>query len=382
MPQGPPRRRRARPVADAPIDALLLRAEDLAKGWLIALLEQSTLEEAASILAAELARDGPRICDAVVRALGSEDDLRRLESGGALERLVAQIGEIAGSTGTEATSRAVDALQAVVWSGLRDELPRPDADQITELAERLGLVIEVVRVAALRWTAELEGGRPGIRVARPEPVPESPRDEPSRESPRAEALRDTARADALRETVRTSDVQRPEAARLAHEARREVTHARTEPLWVDALDDEIERAGRAGAPLSLLLVELEDADRMASVETQQEASGTFGRFAQAMRSAMRRKDILACESESRAWLIARDTTRAGAHALASRIAKDVGDAGPWRGAPMAVSVGVAVLGEDGRDRTELLEAAEEARFVASASGIPVVSGLTPEESES
>jgi hypothetical protein len=36
-----------------------------------------------------------------------------------------------------------------------------------------------------------------------------------------------------------------------------------------------------------------------------------------------------------------------------------------------VTVGVAVLGEDGFDSTELVEAAEEARFVAEASGITV-----------
>ena len=39
----PPRRRPARPVADAPTDELLPRTEDLAKGWLLA---QLTPEEA------------------------------------------------------------------------------------------------------------------------------------------------------------------------------------------------------------------------------------------------------------------------------------------------------------------------------------------------
>ena len=59
MQQGPPRLRRARPVADAPIDALLLRAEDLTKGWLLALLEQAPLDDAPAILAADLARGRP-----------------------------------------------------------------------------------------------------------------------------------------------------------------------------------------------------------------------------------------------------------------------------------------------------------------------------------
>ena len=45
---------------------------------------------------------------------------------------------------------------------------------------------------------------------------------------------------------------------------------------------------------------------------------------------------------------------------------------PWRGAPLAVTVGFAVLGEDGGDIETLLEAAEEARFAAAASGIGVI----------
>src|SRR5438270_3469491 len=107
MQDGPPRRRRARPVADAPVEALLLRAEDLAKGWLLALLEQASLERMPSILAGDLAQDGPRICSALVRALADDAELRRLDQGGALERVVARVGEIAGASGPEATAAAV-----------------------------------------------------------------------------------------------------------------------------------------------------------------------------------------------------------------------------------------------------------------------------------
>ena len=108
----PPRRRRARPVADAPIDALLPRSEDLAKGWLLALLEQAPLDAAPAILAAELTRDGPRLCDAVLRAIADDADLRRLEPGGVLTPLAARVGELAGAAAPAAVSRAVDALSA------------------------------------------------------------------------------------------------------------------------------------------------------------------------------------------------------------------------------------------------------------------------------
>jgi GGDEF domain-containing protein len=161
-----------------------------------------------------------------------------------------------------------------------------------------------------------------------------------------------------------------ESAALARSAR-----AR-EPLWIDALRDEILTAGRSRSPLSLLLVELEEAERLVAVEPYGEAAATFGRFAQAVRTAVRRRDVLACETDSRAWIIARDTGRAGAHALGMRIADAVPSEESWRGAPLTVSVGLAVLGEDGYSAATLIDAAEQTRFAAEASGIGIVTGAT------
>jgi two-component system, cell cycle response regulator len=143
-------------------------------------------------------------------------------------------------------------------------------------------------------------------------------------------------------------------------------------LWVSALEDEIVRS--AGGALSLLLAELEDADRVITVEARAEARAVFNRFAGAVRSAVRRQDILVCESDARAWIIARDTARDGAQALGERIAAAVRTADHWHGAPLAASVGVAVFGEDGRTSDELIEAAEEARFAAEAAGVEVLGG--------
>src|SRR5450755_1541404 len=160
MQQGAPRRRRARPVADAPLDELLARSEEIAKGWLLALVEEVPLERAPAILAADLARDGPRLCDAIARALADDSDLRRLEPGGALELLVSRTGELAGATVTETASHAVDVLHAVIWSAVREELRRPDPDQLVELAERLNQVIELVRAASLRRAGGAGGTGP------------------------------------------------------------------------------------------------------------------------------------------------------------------------------------------------------------------------------
>src|ERR1700761_8700880 len=94
MERGVPRRRRPRPVVSSGVEALLLRGEELAKGWLLALVEDAPLDEAAAIMAGDVARDGPRICDAIVRAVYDEQDLRRIEHGAVLEPLVSRTGEL------------------------------------------------------------------------------------------------------------------------------------------------------------------------------------------------------------------------------------------------------------------------------------------------
>ncbi len=374
-----PRRRRARPVADAPVDALLDRTADLAKGWLLALLEDAPLGEAPTILAADVARDGPRVCEAVLRALSTDADLRRIESGGALEPLAARVGALAGAGSVAATSRAVQALGGVVWAALRAELPMTEAELAVELSERLSLVVETVRVAALSDAP----GRPRVAPV-PAPPPaegprarssEAPASDPSGAPPApddAPVVSSTGEARIVPPTgegligVAHGTTAGPSGvAYLAPSASEEPVAG---ALWKSALEDEITRAERGGTPLSLLLVELEEADRVRAIASPLEASSTFGRFAQAVRGAVRRQDILACETESRAWIIARDTGRLGAQALAARVVGAVGGMQPWRGAPMDVSVGLAMLREDGPDGQALIEAAEEARFAASASG--------------
>ena len=394
MPPVPPRRRRARPVADAPIDPLLDRSEELAKGWLLALLEQAPLDEALGIVGAGLDRDGPRICEAVLRAVSADTDLRRLEPGGALVGLVARSGELTGAIGPAAVARSVDALHAVVWSALRDELRRPDPDLVTELAERLALIAELIRAAALDHApaAPGSGPTPGTRRIRPvdagappvtpaagapvAPVPPAPSASASPVVPPAVRARpefsahrmspDAADAPGAPEDPADDPAPAPAPPRRVWPDDAEPGLGGSEALWIGALEEEILRS--AGSGLSLLLAELEDADRVAAVESPSAAAATFGRFSAAVRSAVRRQDILVCETDSRAWVIARNTSHEGAHALAERIAGALQRADGWRGAPLSAGVGVAVLGADGRTGAELIEAAEEARFRASASG--------------
>lgn len=159
MRSSPIRRRAPRPVADAPVAALVEGAEELAKAWLVALVEQEPLARAPSISTGELAREGPAICAALARALGSDTELAGLE-----ERC-SGVGELAGAKTPDTASRAVEALRAVLWSALLSSLSDPDAMLVAELAERLALVCEVVRGSVLRRLAGAAGWSQALEAA-------------------------------------------------------------------------------------------------------------------------------------------------------------------------------------------------------------------------
>jgi hypothetical protein len=362
MQPAPPRRRRARPVADVSLDVLLDRSEDLAKGWLLALVEQVPLDDAPRILATDLTREGPRVCEALLRAIGSDADERRLEPDGPLAPLAARVGVLAGAAGPRDAAQAVDALQGVMWAALRAEISDPDPDFVSQLAERLAQVSALLRAAVLREPAAGSipaGDAAGARAGSPalSAVATPPADMPSsahrpgqpHETPVTELAGDSAPAAGPRLRAWMAGDPPP-----------------SDPpaLWVGALAEEIEHSG--AVPLTLLLTELEDADRVLAVESEPDA--TFTEFTHALRRAVRRQDMLVCETAARAWVIARDTDRASAESLAERILASVREARPWRGAPLVARVGFAVLGEDGATPAELIEAAEVARFAAAAAG--------------
>ncbi|MBX5440826.1 MAG: hypothetical protein IRZ32_04780, partial [Solirubrobacteraceae bacterium] len=108
-------RGRARPVADAPVAALVARAEDVARDWLLALLHGAPLSAAADVPVAELAREAPPLCAAIARALADDVELDRL-AGGDLRAAARAAGRIAGARDAAGAVAAVDALRGAVWA--------------------------------------------------------------------------------------------------------------------------------------------------------------------------------------------------------------------------------------------------------------------------
>jgi GGDEF domain-containing protein len=354
---------------------------------MFALLSQVELHEAPGLVTEPFTRDGPRVCDAALRALAEESDLWRLERDGALWPLVSRVGEMTGSAAPGHVLTAVDALHDVLWTELRRELRgAADPDLVADLAARLTRVCALIRDAGLSRAGGgpgLEsvrpGGRPAMRGAerlgggmvRPAEPDESLEEPESRAAPEPSAAEPEPEPRATEPEPPAADPEPSAAEPEPDPAAGGGAPDRGAPLWVEALEDEIQAAKASFAPLSLLLAEMEDADRIATSAGPDRAGEAFGEFALAVRRALRRQDILVQETSFRAWVIARETARAGAHSLGARIAESVGETSSVGGSPLVASVGVAVLGEDGIDCAQLMEAAEEARFAASARGIEV-----------
>ena len=311
------------PSLDAPV-AGLGNADALAKSWLLELIAARPLGEAARVPTERMGVDGPKLVAAVIGALVSDRELERLTPEGDLGGLAAAAGAIAGAEGPADVVAAVERLRSVVWAAIERTAPGPPP---LDLAGRLAHVCATVAQVAL--AAE------GLRAGSAEP----PQDD---------------------------ELSRIRLARVGDG-----------PLWVEALERQLADGSRSGRRFALLLVELDAAEhlRLAGAD---EAAAAFARIGRAVREHVRRADVVAHEDDGRLWVIAGDTGRSGAKALALRIADAVEGAASLQGAALTASVGIAVYPDDGRDAAALTGQAEEGMYAARAVGTRVGGGPEPD----
>jgi len=369
--QGTPRPARPVPIERADAELLAGRAQAIAKGWLLTLLERAPLDAIAAIPAAALASEGPAVCAAFSRALGSDAELDRLRPPGDLAAIVHRIGALAGAHDAAATVAAVEALRACVWAAALDARGKRQ-DDLAPLAERLAEVALTVTATALHNVAAPVAaqttGIEGEDADRAGGAGEDDSATPLAESPRpATGPARSSAEPAVRDLRDVTELPRPaDDPRLAPVAAMD-----DGDLWIATLERHVDRAQREGGGLALLRVELVDGERLAAIAEPEEQGVPYGRLAQGIRRAIRRQDLVACDNEGRAWVIAPAVGRAGAIALAERIGAGVEHGEPWHGAALAATIGFAVYGEDGRDAPTLIERAEEAMLAASAAGMRI-----------
>jgi GGDEF domain-containing protein len=307
MPEAPFGARRPHPVAEVP-PAALADGQAPAKGWLLALVAARPLQEAPALPMPDLARDAPRLCAAILRAVGSDAELRRLHTGGDLVALAARAGALAGAGGPAAGVAAVAQLRAALWQALTAAMAPLDAATTAALAERLAFVCDAVAAATL---AGAGAGAPDAAVA----------------------------------------------SFRVHDARGD---------WKGA----VERLVADGRPFALLALEANDAPRLVAADADA-ATTALARVEQAVRGELRPGDVLGREDDGRLWIVAAELGPPGARALAERLADAVAAIAPLRGAPLTVSIGLAASPSDGTDREALNARADESLYAARAAGVPL-----------
>lgn len=149
---------RAGAVPDAPVEALLTRADQLARRWAIALILALPLERIGEIPLEAFARHAPSLCVRVLRALQSDGELERVQAiaqsradDEAPARLLA---EVTGARDGSAEVQALEALRGVLWEALLDQLSCSSDDvsrarEVAALADRLAYVCSAALVSSL-----------------------------------------------------------------------------------------------------------------------------------------------------------------------------------------------------------------------------------------
>jgi hypothetical protein len=175
---------RPRALAQAPVDALIAGADELARRWAIALIRVRPLERLGEIRLDAFASDGPALCVAAARALESDAELQRIAGFAAQPRGTGEWGAgaredrapavrlvaLAGTSDGRTIAEAVEALRGVLWAALLEELGWPALDrspvrQVAELADRLAHVCSTLLTAALTELPPLGGGQARVAAA-------------------------------------------------------------------------------------------------------------------------------------------------------------------------------------------------------------------------
>jgi hypothetical protein len=175
---------RARPVADAPVAALLERGEELARRWVIALIAERSLAEMPEVPLEDLAREAPGVCAQVVRAYDSDAELERIAaSESSRGRAGAAPTVRLAAHDARASVEHIEALRGVIWEATLAELGDPSARQVAELSDRLAFVCATLLAAALGEAAApspLEQAAPAPMRAHGQVLFTTPQPEPGK----------------------------------------------------------------------------------------------------------------------------------------------------------------------------------------------------------
>jgi GGDEF domain-containing protein len=338
-----------RPVAGLPA----VDAREVAKGWLLELMAQTPLDEAATLPVAQLAAEGPGLAGAVLAALSDEAALGRLAPGGDLVPLAARVASLAGG-GAAGAVRAAEALRRCTTAAVH-AAARLDAQTAAELADRLAFACSLLAGAA---ASAAPGAAPAAYVPAPAayvPAAAAAEPAPPAAAPAPVAPPEPGEEGSLRALRRVAE---PPPAADAE-------------AWRLSVARRLERHAEDGTPFALLAVEVDGVERLLAAQEAGEVADALERVERALGAELRPADQLLRADRGRYWVTAPDTGPTVARLLAERLADAARLAASHHGAPLTVSIGIAICPEDGADADALAARADEAMFAARAAGTPI-----------
>ena len=306
-----------------PLARLDRSRDELAKAWLVRLIERSSLDEIRDLPTERIARELPELISDLIGAVASNGDGPFTLSDEQRERAAA----LALLRSTREASpadlaRDLASLQAVLVKALRDELAHSDPERFADSVERLAEASGAIQAAAVE---ELVRSR-------------------SRE------LESQANTDALTGLYNLRYLQR-EIAQL------------------------LDVQKRYGHPFSVLLMDVDGLKRINDAHGHQAGDRVLMQVAMSLRRAIRSVDTPARLGGDEFCVLAPQQDAAGGTLLAERLSAAVKEevATPDE-PPVSLSIGVVGCPEHGEDAETLVDIADRAMYRAKAGGEQVALG--------
>jgi diguanylate cyclase (GGDEF)-like protein len=309
-----------------PLARLERSRDELAKAWLVRLIERASLDEISELPTDQIARELPALISDIVGSVASTNgdpyQLSEEQAGRAAALAALRSGREASAA---EVARDVAALQAVLVAALRDELAESEPERFADAVERLVHVSGAIQAAAAE---ELVRRR-------------------SRE------LESQANTDPLTGLGNLRHLQR------------QVTHM-------------LEIHKRYGHPFAVLLMDINGLKRINDSHGHQAGDRVLMQVAMALRRSIRTVDVAARLGGDEFCVLAPEQEADPATILAERLATAVGEevATP-DDPPVSLSVGVVSCPAHGTDAETLIDGADRAMYRAKAAGDSVAVGEPP-----
>lgn len=308
--------------------ARLDRARDqLAKAWLVRLIERASLDELKELPTDRLAEELPALISDVLAVAGGQAEAAA--SASQVRACADKLAQLRGSSGSGAVevARDVGAVQGVILAALRDDPDGLDPALLAELAIGVADAVGAVQAAALEAVLER----------------------------RSQELESTAGSDPLTGLLDLASLQQ-------------------------GLSRAVSMYERYGHPFALLVLDIDGLRRVNESHGRQAGDRVLVQTALAVRRSIRSIDMPARIGNDELAVLAPQQEGESARLLAERLAEAVRaeSAGAGESPGADVAIGVVSCPAHGTETDALLAAADQAMYTAKAAGDGVAVAVAPE----